>query len=303
MLHTIQDPGFKLEADQAILEFCPEVHELDYVEHGADNIIALVNKEFVFRFPRNEDAAKRLAYETALLQKISGHVNAVKIPQIIKVHNRPLYTVASYIGGEHLSGPEVQSLSDDEQAGVGKRIAEFVYELNTSMSGLEIRRIRSEAAVDGLSPPWPLYFDRLFNQTRLPNEKLRPVIQQYYPVWHEYVMREQSTYAIHDDLNSNNLLFLGAKLNGIVDFSDVNTGSIESEFRKLYIMGDIVLRSAINRYEELTQTKVEYDHIRVWAIMQELARFTDRLARQDTETFLFKHAQENLRRWVPNFPL
>ncbi len=303
MLTTIQDPNFKLEADQAIFEFCPEVHEMSYVEHGADNIIALVNKEFVFRFPRNEDSAKRLAYETALLQKVYSHVTAVKIPQVIKVHNRPLYTVASYIAGDHLAGAEVQALPESEQREVGYRLAEFVHQLNQAISGLEVRRIRTEAYVDGLSDPWPIYFDRLFSQGHLPNEQLRSIVEQFYPLWHDYVMHEQSTYTIHDDLNSNNLLFLGAKLNGVVDFSDVNTGSIESEFRKLYVMGDTVVRSAINRYEELTQTKIDYDHIRVWAIMQELARFTDRLAKQQTNTFLFKHAQENLQRWVPNFPL
>jgi len=63
------------------------------------------------------------------------------------------------------------------------------------------------------------------------------------------------------------------------------------------------LRSAIETYASLTQIQANYEHIKTWAIMQELARFTDRLARQQTETFLFHFARENLRNWVPNFPL
>lgn len=303
ILTTVQDPNFKLEADQAIYEFCPEVHELTYVEHGTDNIIALVNKEFVFRFPRNEDAAKRLAYETALLQRIGQRMTAVAVPQVIKVHNRPLYTVAAYIEGDHLSGKHFQQLSDQEQAQAGVSIAEFVYQLNQSVSSLEVRRLRMESGVDDLVEPWPLYFDRIFNQSRLPNERLRGVVQQYYSLWHSYVMQEQSTYTIHDDLNPNNLLFVGSRLNGIVDFSDVNAGSIESEFRKLYVMGDGVLKAAISHYETLSQVHVEYNHVRIWAIIQELARFIDRLNKQQTETFLFRHAQENLQKWVPDFPM
>jgi hypothetical protein len=303
MLTTIDDPNFKLEADQAIKEFCKEVNELTYVEHGADNIIALVNKEYVFRFPRNENAAKRLAYETALLQKVYGHIQTIQIPQVVKVHNRPLYTVASYIHGDHLSGQEIQQLAEEEQAEIGRAIADFVFQLNQSISSLEVRRLRMQAYVDDLVEPWPLYFDRILRQERLPNELLRPIIEQYYPLWHDYVLHEQSTNTIHDDLNSNNLLFVGPRLNGVVDFSDVNTGSIESEFRKLFVMGDGVLRSAISRYEALSQTKVDYDHIRIWAIMQELARFTSRLARQDTDNFLFQYARENLRKWVPGFSL
>jgi len=160
-----------------------------------------------------------------------------------------------------------------------------------------------QAGVDRLTDPWPAYFQRLFVQTRLPNEQLRPVVEHYYQLWQANLQQEQNTLTIHDDLNPNNLLFLGPKLNGVVDFSDVNVGSIESEFRKLYVMGDIVLRSAIETYASLTQIQANYEHIKTWAIMQELARFTDRLARQQTETFLFHFARENLRNWVPNFPL
>jgi aminoglycoside phosphotransferase (APT) family kinase protein len=144
---------------------------------------------------------------------------------------------------------------------------------------------------------------RLFEHQHLPNDHLRPIVQEYYTLWKDYAAHEQNNYAIHDDLHLANLLFRNGKLTGILDFGDVNAGSIESELRWLYAMGDTVLRAAIERYQQTSGRTVSYDHIRVWAIMHELSTFTDRLSRQDTAAFPFLRAQQNLRRWVQSFPL
>ena len=303
MLNTVEDIAFIRQVETAILTYCKEVHELSYVEHGEDNIIALVNREYAFRFPRNERAARRLVYETALLQKVKGKVDVVPIPELVEVHTKPLYNVAKFISGDHLTAPQVKALSQNEQQAIGDAIGRFMYQFNQAISGLEVRRLRTEANVDALDEPWPVYFQRLFAGTWLPNDKLRPVVAEYYGAWKQQVAQEQNTFAIHDDLHPSNLLFTGPKLSGILDFGDANTGSIESELRWLYIMGDIVLRAAADRYQQLSGATIAYDHIRVWAIMHELSTFTSRLAKQQTDTFPFKRAYENLRNWVPNFPM
>jgi Ser/Thr protein kinase RdoA (MazF antagonist) len=291
------------QAQQAIHDFSKEVEEITYIEHGADNVVALVNKQFVFRFPRNPDAGKRLYFETALLQKIGSHISAAKVPELLRVHTQPFYSVARYIEGDHLTGKEIATLTEEEQRNIGKSIAVFISELNKAISGLEIRRLRAESHVDNLDEPWDVYFKRLFVEEPLVNERLRPIIHDHYSLWKDYVSHEERNYAIHDDLHPANLLFLGAKLNGIVDFGDANTGSIEEEMRWLFTMGDIVLKAAIEHYNELTGIEANYDHVRVWAIMHELSTYSSRLKRQQTESFPFLRAQEHLRAWVTDFPL
>lgn len=290
-------------ANGAFYQFSKEVTNVDFIEHGADNIIAIVNEQYVFRFPRNDASAKRLYYETALLQKIGKQLPAVQVPELIQVHTQPFYSVAKYIEGEHLTASQIQALSPDEQIAIGNQIAKFSTQLNHAISGLEIQRLRTEARVDSLEEPWETYFERIFVKERLPNEKLRPIVQQYYQLWKDYIKQEQRAYAIHDDLHPSNLLFVGPQLTGIVDFGDTNTGSIEEEFRWLFAMGDIVLKAAIEHYQQLTGTTVSGDHVRVWAIMHELSSYTARLARQDTEAYPFVRSQEHLRSWIPNFPL
>lgn len=299
----INDPAFVQQAGIAIRLFCKEVHEVTYIEHGTDNIVALANKEYVFHFPRNADAAKRLTFETALLQKLGKKVQAVSVPGIVKVQMQPLYVVSQYIPGEHLTSEQIQSLTEDEQVAIGRKIAAFIAQLSQSISSLEVQRLRTEAAVDSLREPWDIYFKRLFVAEQLPNGSLRAVVDEYYQLWKYYTQQEQRTFAIHDDLHADNLLFLGPQLNGIVDFSETNVGSVEEEMRWLYAMSEVVLRSAIAHYQELTGNVVNYDHVRVWVITQQLASFVKRLASQETDSPHFTRSQENLRKWIPDFPL
>lgn len=303
ILSIIEDPAFSQQADAAIHQFCKEVTEITYIEHGIDNVVALVNSEYVFRFPRHPNAAKRLYFETALLQKVGRQLTAAKVPELVQVHTQPFYSVSKFIEGGHLTGQQIQQLSPDEQIATGRTIAEFIVQLNKAISGLEIRRLRHEAVIENLEEPWDVYFKRIFEIERLPNEKLRPIVNEYYSLWKDYVAKEQKTYAIHDDLHPANLLFLGGRLNGIVDFGDTNTGSIEEEMRWMYLMGETVLKSTMEHYRLLTGVNIDHDHIRVWAIMHELSSYTSRLARQQTETTPFKRAQDHLRSWLPNFPL
>jgi aminoglycoside 2''-phosphotransferase len=303
MLTTIEDISFIREIETAILDYCKEVHELTYVEHGENNIVALVNHEYVFRFPRDERSARRLVFETALLQKIKGKIDVVQIPELKQVHTAHLYTVATFIPGDHLTGPQIQTLSEDEQQAIGRKLASFTAQLNRAISGLELRRLRAEANVDGLSEAPVDRFRRVFEKSLLPNDKLRPVVNEYMPLWAESAAREQPNYAIHGNLCPSNLLFRGAELMGVVDLADTNTGSIEAEMRGLFEMGDIVLKSAADRYQELMNVSVATDHVRTWAIMYELATFTELLKAQQTEGPKFKRAQQRLQQWVPNFPL
>ena len=279
------------------------IGEITFIEHGADNLILLVNREFVFRFPRDENAGARLYFETALLQKLAGRITAVAIPQVVHISHYPLFVVSNYIEGEHLSGPQIQSLSEVEQQAVGAKISQFMVEINNVISGLEVQRLRTEANLNRVSLPWEPYFKQVFEMTPLPDERLRPIVQQYYPLWKDYVAHEQRTFAIHDDLHPVNILFSGPRLSGMLDFGDTNIGGAEEEMRWLYLMGDIVVQSAIAEYARLTNTQLSYEHIKVWAIMHELSTFVSRLVAKDVESFPFQRSRAHLKQWVPNFPV
>ena len=50
----------------------PQAKSIEFVEHGYHNIVAVVDKELVFRFPRHEKAQYWLICEALILQEING---------------------------------------------------------------------------------------------------------------------------------------------------------------------------------------------------------------------------------------
>lgn len=303
LLPILEDQAFVQETDRLIRSFCGDVTELTYVGHGADNMVALVNQTYVFRFPRGEHASKRLRFEAAILQRLEERVTSLHIPKLLQVHQAPLYSIASYVPGDHFSDEQVRSLTQAEQSAIGTRLADFIVQFNQVLSGQEVQGLRKDNGVEGLDEPWEAYFARLFSRERLPDDSLSPFIREHYSLWQQYVAAEQRTYAIHDDLHQSNLLFRGTTLQGVLDFGDTNRGGIEEEMRWLYAMGDTVLWSAIEQYNVLTGRQISYEHVREWAIMHELSTLVSRLNRHDTQSFPFQRAQAHLRAWLSGFPL
>lgn len=303
LLPIAEDRAFMQETDRIIQSFCSNAMEITYVEHGADNMVAIVDDQYVFRFPRGQDAAKRLRFEADILQKVNGKITTLKIPELLYVHADPPYSVSSYVPGAHLTGQHVHSLPHHEQRGIGERLATFIVQFNQAISGPAVHKLRKATGVEDLDEPWETYFERLFLRERLPDERLSTIISEHYTTWQTYVAQEKRIYAIHDDLHQSNLLFNGSTLQGVVDFGDANVGGIEEEMRWLYAMGETVLRSAIEQYELVTGDSVSYEHVQEWAILHELSTYVARLNRHDTRSFPFQRAQAHLRAWLPSFPL
>ncbi len=289
--------------DAIIHNHVPHIEEITYIDHGHDNVVVIVNQTLVFRFPRNDRAARRLTFEIALLQYLEGKLSVLPTPKVIEVSTDPLYVVTNYFEGEHLHQSQIEELSDEEQTEIGNQLAEFIHQFSTVITGDYMQRLRKEAGLIGMEETWPEYFNRLFARNPLPNEQLQPIVDHYYQQWVAYIQTEKGGFAIHDDLHPANILFSGTSISAILDFGDANVGTAEEEMRGLYRMGEQVLRATIARYKELTGREITYEHIRIWGIMNDLARYVRYLSEDRTTHPAFIRAQTNLRQWIPDFPL
>src|SRR3982750_1154401 len=144
--------------ERIILQYEPTVEEISYIDHGHDNLVVVVNNKLVFRFPRNEAAARRLEFEVALLQLVKGKITAVPTPELLQVSAAPLYVVTAYREGMHLNQTEIEALSDDEQTAIGHKLAEFMVQFGAAISGEQLMRLRKEAGLVGMEESWPEYF-------------------------------------------------------------------------------------------------------------------------------------------------
>lgn len=290
-------------AEQIIRQHVTDIQEITYIDHGHHNLVISVNRTHVFRFPRDEKSSKRLQLETALLQHLQGKITAVPIPEVIAVSGMPFYVVLKYLDGECLTAEQIQFLSEDEQKLAGRTLAEFSEQFNRVAPAELLARLRHETGVEAIDEAWPDFFKRVFVGEPLPNERLKPVVEKYYGIWKDYTATEEHNFAIHDDLHPANVVFIGPKISGVLDFGNAYVGSVEGEMRGLYRMGETVLGAALNRYQELTGRHIEHEHVRIWVITSELAIYVHYFAKEQTAHPAFLRAEANLRKWIPDFPL
>jgi len=288
-------------AAQIIREVFPRAQRIAFVEHGQSNLIAQVDEQYVFRFPRRLDMLARFAFEVALLEQLAGS-GLTPVPKVCKKSAQPAFVVVDFLPGEHLKAAQIRDLLPTAQADVGTQLARFVYDFQQATGVDAIRALRRKTGVDEAEQNWGSYLADVFGDF-LYDPRLGKIITQYYAAWQKMVAGERMDIVVHGDLHEQNILFKGGRLSGVLDFEFADVGSIEQECRTLYRFGEPLLHAFIERYEQLSGAKVRVPDIRTWAIVGELATFCTRTRRGQTGHPSYLRARGNLRAWLPDFPL
>jgi hypothetical protein len=233
-----------------------------------------------------------------VLKELEG-IASVSIPKVIGENDELPYVITTFVNGKHLSSAEIRNLSEEDQTSLGSTIGQFAYEMHAKLSVQEALRLRKEFGLDGLEEkPWNIYLNERLFEYIFPTEKQTNLAKKYYKQWQE-LHTEVDLVVVHDDLHNENMFFENNKLVGVLDFGDTNIGSPEQEFRQLYRINDQVLAAAIDTYEKLSGRKLSIDASRAWAVAQELAAYSERLAKDDTSHPSFLRAAKNLNAWLP----
>jgi aminoglycoside phosphotransferase (APT) family kinase protein len=287
-----------LVARKVLRDLYPSASVIDLVEHGYDNIVGLVDHAYAVRFPRNENAYARSKYEQEVLKALGG-ITSVAIPKVLGEGNTPAYVITTFLEGVHYSRTEVRNFLEKEQIDFGEKVAEFAYEMHSKLSVEEGVELRKQFGLDKLEEePWDTHLTKMVFEYQFPTKLQTELAKKYYLLWKE-VHAEKDPVVVHDDLHNENMLFNNKELVGVLDFGDTNIGSPEQEFRQLYRINDLVLESAIERYQELSGKKLDIQASRAWAIVQELGVYADRISKKDREHPSFSRATKNLNRWLP----
>jgi aminoglycoside phosphotransferase (APT) family kinase protein len=274
----------------------PDAQNIRVVEHGYDNIVVLVDDLYALRFPRNEDAYARSQYEKQVLQHLET-LETINVPRILGEHVHPPYLLTSFVAGEHLSPKDINNFPVTLQEELGKSVAEFAYSMHTAFSIEEARRIRKKLQLDSRAEePWDIYFERLLSGSNLLTPEQDIIAKKYYAKWKK--IDAQPLVVVHDDLHTENMLFKDNRLCGVLDFGDTNIGTAEQDLRQLYRINETILNAAANRYAELSGRHLNVETIKLWAIMQELASYAERLLTKNTNHHAFARASGNLNMWL-----
>jgi aminoglycoside 2''-phosphotransferase len=218
------------EIDAASLELMP------HPGWGGDSDAWLVDKRWIFRFPRSAEVARRLDVEICLLPRIASSV-PLRIPRfgLIARDASGLTIFVGYkaIPGEPLRREALQALSSAAVERLAKQLGDFLRALHATPIDV--------AAACGVAPP--VHSPRALVERQLLRVEATafPVLSADERAWVERRLQEtladpaQLAYALvlcHGDLSADHILYDpdNQQLTGIIDFGDVTIGDPAGEF-------------------------------------------------------------------------
>lgn len=297
----MQDFLDKIQAEEIIRSEFPNANKIKFVDHGYNNLIAKIDEDYIFRSPKNVKGQARFEFGITVLEKLIGNVS-LSVPKLVKKNDSPQYSIFEYLPGSHLDNKAIRSLGEQTLFEIGSQLANFSIELNKVFSPDSIKSLRAKTGLDKVSQPWDVYMEEIFCVTQ-ENPKLEALNQRYYAEWKNIIEDQTREIVIHDDLHSANLLFEQERLTGILDFEELNVGTVEQEFCDLFRLCEEVLVPAVQKYKELTGHDVNIATVKTWAITAELAAYSRQINKQDPDHPSFKRAESKLRYWLgDDFP-
>jgi aminoglycoside 2''-phosphotransferase len=242
------------------------VRRYGQIQSGWDNLVLEINKEYVFRFPRFEQAERHLLGEIAFLPFLSGSLSiAVPFYEFVwKGDKRHPRKFAGYrkiegvpITRRVLKSASTESLADD--------IAHFLSELHHIRTSQKSFRNVRKFSTSG----WTQHYQKTRQKVRKLVYPLlgKDTLTRAEILWEELIETLlQSTFdpvLVHGDLTRGNILVDPSKLmlTGIIDWSDAMVGDPALDLAGLFdvdpSLGEQVLR-CYGRRGELFRTRIEH---------------------------------------------
>jgi len=210
-------------------QFGIEVESCELLGEGWDNAVFLVNKQWVFRFPRRKEAITLLEREIMVLKALNPYLS-LKTPEPVFVGKPSEIFPRPFFGHEFLAGKTGCSvaLSKDEFILAARDLARFLKELHALQPKELELPLKLEPAYNRAE------FQRMFG---LFNDRLHQVdenydLRQYCAKFDDICAKAQKYHPssidmvlVHGDLYHRHLIFDQAnRLSGIIDWGDTCIG-------------------------------------------------------------------------------
>ncbi len=211
-----------------IKEAYPEFHikGASPVIEGQNNDVLVVNDEFVFRFPKHDQAVKRLEIECAILDGVQPYVTGVQVPA-------PLYTSLSatvgraFVGYKMIAGDvgTLEEFKGIRNPSIALQLATFLRELHRVPTR---HAIRVTLSVSDGREYWAEMYARV---QQLLFRHMRPDAQDDITQHFETFLNDADNFAYdpvlrHGDVGPDQMILNKESLtiNGVIDFGSAGLG-------------------------------------------------------------------------------
>lgn len=210
-----------------------DVEQIEVNQDGLINDVAIVNKELVFRFAKNERHAKILENEVRILDLVRQRV---EVPLPAPVHLETGCMVYPYLEGQPTLRETVMKLEEGARTEIAAELGAFLHALHTTPI--------SEPYHEVLPTIAPATRERLVNMRDRVREKVYPLLLPHQVQWAEQLYAsllddEQSIdyepVLIHGDLAPYHILYNeeSRRLAGVIDFGVAGIGDAAQDFGSL----------------------------------------------------------------------
>lgn len=216
------------------------VDSIELFGQGFDNFAFLVNKKYIFRFPKTDEADQLLSDENLVLPNLQRELS-LEIPNILFRGNPTNSYPYHFHGYEMVKGLSAYQIdfSDDELKKCLQVLAHFLVKLH-SVKAVQAKifgvknqlydRTTVQRVIESLQKRMKLV--RKKNIMQLDEIFIKNQIMQSRKVFfsHEY------DCLVHGDLDFRHLLIMDKKLTGVIDWSDVGIGHPVVDFVVIHQM-------------------------------------------------------------------
>ncbi|MFD0768672.1 aminoglycoside phosphotransferase family protein [Bacillus sp. CGMCC 1.60114] len=240
------------------------IHSFHQDESGWDNVAILINDEWLFRFPRKVEYAKKIPLEKQLYEVLAPtlQIQKIEVPNyhILYENKTDTIPVCSYykmIHGKPFKPSYLHNLSINEKTKIVTQLASFLAAFHT----VPIKLAKEWGfQVEQTAEYWKELYMKLkhylfatftIEETKQLHELFQTFLEPLYT-------SSFSQTVIHADLTHNHILFhpLLRHIVGIIDIGDAQIGDPAFDFAGLYAdYGHAFTLEVYEEYTALTHSK------------------------------------------------
>lgn len=275
------------------------ISSIKKIGEGDNSKAFLINQNYIFRFPKREEAKQSLKKEIAVLPKIKSFLN-LEIPRFDFVSKDINFAGHKSIVGKPLIPEIYNSLPKEFQTKIQKSLAGFLTQLhNIDLSilknaGLETMDYKEEY-VDDFKNTQQLIYPNITSPDR-------EVINQIFTAYPDN--KNNFTYKpalIHNDFSTDHILFKisNNEISGIIDFGDLAIG--DPDYDLMYLLdsfGEGFITGLLEFYNHNNPKRL-FKKLYLFSLANKLQILVGSINENDSNEI--KEGYKNLKKWIETY--